>query len=89
MHGPSSKADHKLATTFACLESGGMVIVQDFLLNAGKTGPLRPALFNLMIGAFSVAEMMGLIGEAGFADITHYPLEEELGTGLITAVKPD
>jgi ubiquinone/menaquinone biosynthesis C-methylase UbiE len=88
LHGPSSQAPMKLAKAFRALESGGLLIVHDFLLNDEKTGPLPAALFNLMVGAYSVGELMALIEEAGFKDVRLVAYLPKRGSGLITAIRP-
>ena len=77
----------KLDKAFRSLTRGGVLIVQDFILNNEKTGPLRPALFNINVGTFSVDELCSRVSAAGFTDARHIELPEEVGTSLITAVK--
>jgi len=88
LHGPSSQAPMKLAKAFRALESDGLLIVHDFLLNDEKTGPLPAALFNLMVGAYSVGELTAIIEEAGFKDVRLVAYLPKRGSGLITATKP-
>ncbi|MHC4950461.1 MAG: methyltransferase, partial [Planctomycetota bacterium] len=66
LHGPTSMAAVKLKKAFDSMVSGGMVAVQEFALNDAKTGPLVPALFNVMVGAYSKAELFDEITKAGF-----------------------
>jgi len=87
MHGPTDQAEMKLEKACRSLVAGGLLIVQDFLMNADKTGPLIPALFNVMVGAFSLPEMMGRIRAAGFSKIRVKPMPKDAGTTVITAVK--
>jgi len=87
MHGPHDKAEMKLAKAYRALVPGGLLIVQDFLMNAAKTGPLIPALFNVMVGAFSLPEMTARIRGAGFRKLRVRPMPENVGTTVITAVK--
>jgi len=88
LHGHGSQAKMKLAKAFQALEPGGLLIVHDFLLNDEKTGSLPAALFNLMVGAYSIREMMAVIEEAGFKDVRLVAYLPKRGAGLITAVKP-
>jgi len=88
LHGHGSQAPMKLAKAFRALERGGLLIVHDFLLNDEKTGPLPAALFNLMVGAYSVGEMLAVIEGAGFRDVRLVAYHERRGAGLITGVKP-
>ena len=87
LHGPGSRAEMKLEKAHRSLNSGGLLIVQDFLLNPEKTGPLKPALFNLMVGAFSVNELTDRMAAAGFSVLHRHEMPEDLGTLLITAVR--
>ncbi len=62
-------------------------MVQEFLLNDGKSGPLIPALFNIMVGAYSEGELLSLIREAGFAGGEIVMRSEEIVCSWITAEK--
>lgn len=88
LHGAGSAADMKLAKAFASMTPGGLLIVQDFLLNDEKTGPVVSALFNVRVGAFSRAEMLAAIGKAGFADAAVVWEQDKPGSAVITARKP-
>ena len=68
MHGPGSQAETRLAQAMRALEPGGLLITHDFLLDNDKSGPLPAALFNLMIGTYTVNEMIATVREAGFVD---------------------
>ena len=87
MHGPHDKAEMKLGKAHKSLVPGGLLIVQDFLMNAAKTGPLVPALFNVMVGAFSLPEMTARIRGAGFSKLRVRPMPANVGTTVITAEK--
>jgi hypothetical protein len=88
LHGPGSKAEMKLKKAYDSMESGGLLLVQDFLLNDEKTGPLIPALFNVMVGAYSRCELLSLIKQAGFEQSTVIVNSQEIGFTWITAEKP-
>jgi len=88
LHGPASGAEMKLAKAFRSLGPGGALVVQDFLMDDEKTGPLQPALFNLMVGAFSRKELAERVAAAGFTDLRFRPMPEDLGTTLLLAAKP-
>jgi len=88
LHGPGSKADMKLGKAFASMAAGGLLIIQDFLLNDDKTGPLVPALFNIMLGAFSRPELFALIEQAGFVKPRVLSTIDEAGSLVIEAEKP-
>jgi precorrin-6B methylase 2 len=87
LHGPLSNAALKLNKACDSLASGGLLIVQEFLLNDEKTGPLVSALFNMMVGAYSYTELSHLITEAGFVNCDLVKVSEELGSSWVTARK--
>ena len=88
LHGTNSKAEMKLGKAFRSMAPGGLLIIQDFILNDGKTGPVIPALFNIMLGAYSRPELFALIEQAGFARPCVAGCHEEAGQTVITAEKP-
>lgn len=88
LHGPGSKAEMKLKKAYDSMLDGGLLLVQDFLLNDEKTGPLIPALFNVMVGAYSRCELLSLIKEAGFVHDKVVVSSQEIGFTWITAEKP-
>jgi hypothetical protein len=77
----------KLAKAHRALVPGGLLVIQEFLMNAEKTGPLIPALFNVMVGAFSIAEIVERIAAAGFGKIRKSPMPKHVGTTVLTAVR--
>jgi len=87
LHGPSSKAEVKLKKAYDSMLAGGLLAVQDFLLNDEKTGPLIPALFNIMVGSYSRCELLGLIKEAGFVGAEVVIGSKEIGFTWVTAEK--
>ncbi|MFN3420575.1 MAG: methyltransferase [Armatimonadota bacterium] len=88
LHGHGSQASMKLAKAFRALEPGGLLIIHDFLLNDEKSGPLPAALFNLMVGAYSVREMLTVVENAGFRNVRLVAYHSKRGAGLVTAVRP-
>jgi len=87
LHGPDSKAQMKLIKAYESMIEGAVLIVQDFVLNDAKTGPLIPALFNIMVGAYSRRELFSLIDEAGFVNPKLPGGSIENGNTVMTAVK--
>lgn len=69
LHGPGSKAEMKLRKAFRSMADNSLLIIRDFFLNDSKTGPLSAALFNLMVGAYSIGEISDIIKETGFVNI--------------------
>ncbi len=88
LHGPTSQAEMKLTKAYDSLVSGGLVLIQDFLLNDEKTGPLLPALFNIMVGAYSQKELLTCIEQAGFSQMNILLDRPDLGATWIAGTKP-
>lgn len=88
MHGPGSQAETRLKQGMRALVPRGLLIAHDFLLNNDRSGPLPAALFNLMIGAYTVNELLALIGSAGFAEASLIGYNAQRGSGVITAIRP-
>ncbi|MHC4109468.1 MAG: methyltransferase [Planctomycetota bacterium] len=88
LHGPGSKTEIKLKKAYDSMVDGGLLLVQDFLLNDEKTGPLIPALFNIMVGAYPICELLSIIKETGFVNAAVVVSSPEIGFTWITAEKP-
>lgn len=88
LHGGEDETAMKLKKAYDSLISGGLVVVQEFLLNENKTGPLIPALFNVMVGAFSTEEIKRLIKEAGFIDVEMAGVSKDFSSTWLKALKP-
>ncbi|MHC4617041.1 MAG: methyltransferase [Planctomycetota bacterium] len=87
LHGPASKAQMKLKKAHDSLVTGGLVVIQEFLLNNEKTGPLIPALFNIMVGAYSESELLSIVTKERFLEPKVVANSEEIGCSWITAEK--
>ncbi len=87
LHGPKSNAQMKLAKASNSMTGDGLLVVQDFLLDDDKTGPLIPALFNIMVGAYSKTELLTEIAQAGFVNEKLVSTSEQIGCSWVTAVK--
>jgi len=88
LHGSDSQAEIKLKKAYDSMVDGGLLLVQEFLLNDEKTGPLIPALFNVMVGTYSRCELLSTIKNAGFVNDKVVFSSEEIGFTWITAEKP-
>ncbi len=88
LHGKDDNGELKLKKAYDSMEHGGLLVVQDFLLNDEKTGPLGSALFNIMLGTYSCCELLSIIKETGFAQAMIVAGSQELGFAWITAEKP-
>jgi SAM-dependent methyltransferase len=87
LHGPGRGAEMRLAKAHRALAPGGLLLVQDFVMNPDRTGPLVPAVFNLMVGAYSLTEMRDRILAAGFTDPGVQTMPEPFGSTILTAEK--
>ena len=88
LHGAESDAMQKLQKAFDSMNPGGMVAIQEFALDDAKSGPLIPALFNVMVGAYSNTELLELLTQTGFSNAHVVAQSEEIGCTWITANKP-
>jgi len=77
----------------AALEPGGMVLVQEFILEDTRDAPLFPALFslNMLLGtpsgqAYSKGEIFAMLSAAGVRDVRRLPLVLPNGAGIIAGV---
>lgn len=80
----------------AALRPGGVLLVQEFILDDAKDGPLFPALFslNMLLGtaagrAYSGAELAAMMTAAGLVEVTRLPLELPNGSGILRGRKPE
>lgn len=88
LHGAGSKAEMKLNKAYDSMADGGLLVIQEFLLDDQKTGPLLPALFNIMVGAYSRADLVYEVEKSGFIEPEMVSVSEKLGCCWITAKKP-
>lgn len=88
LHGAGSRAGMKLAKARRALKPGGLLIAHDFLMNNERTGPLAATLFHMMVGAYTIGEMLSVIRSVGFEDVQLVVFNEQRGTGLVTAIRP-
>ncbi len=83
-----------LRKAVAALNQGGTLMVQEFILDDAKDGPLFPALFslNMLLGtdagqAYSGEELAAMMTEAGLSDVQHLALELPNGAGIMRGRK--
>lgn len=74
----------------AALEPGGLLLVQEFILDDTHDAPLFPALFslNMLVGtphgrAYSEGELKEMLTAAGLGDVRRIPLELPNGAGVM------
>ncbi len=84
-----------LRKCFRALESGGMMIVKDHIMNADLTEPRPGAIFALYLllatrgRVYSFDEVSRWLGDAGFVDISHETLPSPPFTSsMVIARKP-
>ncbi len=84
-----------LEKTVAALEPGGLVLVQEFILDDTRDRPLFPALFslNMLIGtpagqAYSEGELRTMLAAAGVRDVRRLPIELPNGAGVLAGTVP-
>lgn len=91
--GPGSCAG-LLKKAVSVLEPGGIILIQEFILDDTKDAPLFPALFslNMLLGtpegqAYSEGELVGMLTAAGATDVRRIPLQLPNGSGVIVGRK--
>jgi len=79
----------------AALDPGGILMVQEFILDDAKDGPQFPALFslNMLLGteagqSYSQSELAGMMSKAGLSDIERLAIDLPNGAGVLTGRKP-
>ena len=84
----SSSAIIKKAVT--ALKPGGLLLIQEFILDDNKVAPLHPALFslNMLIGtpsgqAYSQKEITGMMLDADLNNIRRLAIDLPIGAGII------
>jgi SAM-dependent methyltransferase len=84
-----------LEKAMAALNPGGLILIQEFILNDTFDGPLFPALFslNMLLGttsgrSYSESQLEGMLSCAGAVDIRRLPLELPNGAGVICGTVP-
>jgi hypothetical protein len=84
-----------LRRTVAALNPGGSLMVQEFILDDAKDGPLFPALFslNMLLGtetgqSYSESELMSMMTAAGLSGVHRLALDLPNGAGVLTGRKP-
>jgi SAM-dependent methyltransferase len=75
----------------AALEPGGLILVQEFILDDTMDAPLFPALFslNMLLGtpdgqAYSQGEIFAMLDAAGAGELRRLPIELPNGAGIIS-----
>ncbi|MBM4130358.1 SAM-dependent methyltransferase [bacterium] len=76
------------------LEPGGLLLVQEFILDDDRLGPPHPALFglNMLVGtpdgqSYSGAELTAMMAAAGVRGARRLPLELPNGAGILAGTR--
>ena len=84
-----------VAKAAEALGEGGLLLVQEFILDDSRTAPLHPALFslNMLIGtpqgkAYSHGDLVAMMRQAGLEDVQRLPIELPNGAGILAAARP-
>ncbi len=85
-----------LQKAVTALEPGGLLLVQEFILEDDRANPVFPALFslNMLLGtadgkAYSASELTALLQQAGLENIERLPLDLPNGAGVISGRRPE
>jgi SAM-dependent methyltransferase len=84
-----------IAKAVDALVPGGMILIQEFILDNSKDGPPFPALFslNMLVGteegrSYSEVELNSMLEEAGISKVRRIPLDSPNDAGIISGVVP-
>lgn len=84
-----------LQRAVAALQPGGMLLVQEFILDNTRDGPLFPALFslNMLLGtprgrAYSQGQLEALLSAAGLSSIQRLEIDLPNGAGVLAGIVP-
>jgi hypothetical protein len=79
-----------LAKAAASLDSGGLLIVHEFIMDDNLTGPLFPALFslNMLVAtekgqSYTQSSLVEMMTAVGCRDIRRLPLPESVPSGIL------
>ena len=74
-------------------DSGGMILVHDFILDDSKDGPEFPALFSLNMllsgnggRSYSQREIIAMLESAGVADLQRHPFRAKNDSSIIYGI---
>lgn len=95
LHGEGPKnCSNMLANAVGALEPGGVLFIQEFILDEDRTSPLFPALFslNMLLGtpegqSYSELELFELLRQAGLSRTERLQIELPNGAGIMCGHK--
>lgn len=84
-----------LKKAVAALDPGGLILIQEFVLDDTMDRPLFPALFslNMLLGtaqgqAYSQSQIIAMLAKAGAVKAKRLPIDLPNGAGIIAATVP-
>ncbi|QWV99297.1 methyltransferase [Geomonas nitrogeniifigens] len=84
-----------LKKTVSVLEPGGLILIQEFILDDTRDAPVFPALFslNMLLGtpegqSYSQGELFDMLEKAGATEVRRLPIELPNGAGVIAGIAP-
>ena len=95
LHGMGDRESAKLVSlALNCLNPGGRILIQEFILDDTRDGPLFSALFglNMLTGtptgkAYTTQELTRLLEAAGARHVRRLPMEGKGGSGIVAGEK--
>ncbi len=83
-----------LAKAVSALEDGGLLMIQEFILDDDRAGPLFPALFSLNMllatesgQSYSCSELKEMMTTAGLSEVKQLAIQLPNGAGIMTGRK--
>lgn len=83
-----------VAKAAAALQDGGLLLIQEFILEDSRTAPLHPALFslNMLIGtssgqAYAQGELHDIMTRAGLQEVKRLSIKLPNGAGIMAGVR--
>jgi SAM-dependent methyltransferase len=94
LHGEGPEDCRKIISkAVSALESGGLILIHEFILNNTMDGPLFPALFslNMLLGtpsgqSYSEKQIMDMLSEAGVGQLRRIHFESSNDSGIISGI---
>lgn len=96
LHGIGPKTCARvLKNAVTALEPGGLILIQEFILDDTRDSPAFPALFslNMLLGtpegqSYSQGELIQMLRDAGATDVRRLAIELPNGAGIIAGMVP-
>lgn len=97
LHGESPQDAATLVRKAAqCLKPGGILAIQDFMLDDDRSGPLHPALFslNMLVGtgggqSYTWSEVTAMMRDAGAVSVSRLDIALPMNCGILVGRMPE